>query len=121
MNGTSVTVDAGIGNIGTVWKPVGTGDFNGDGKSDLLLFNPTNGNVAVWEMNGPTVVVDGGIGNAGVGMTPIGTGDYNGDGKSDILFQKSDGTPMIWTMNGTTVTATTTLTTPGQNWHANTG
>jgi hypothetical protein len=121
MNGPSVIGDGSIGNIGTAWKPIGTGDFNGDGKSDILLFNPTNGNVAAWQMNGLAVTVDGGLGNAGPNMTPIGTGDYNGDGKADILFQSSDGTPMIWTMNGTTVMSSTTLANPGPNWHATTG
>ena len=67
------------------------------------------------------VAVDAGIGNVGAGMTPIVTGDYNGDGKADILFQKVDGTPVIWTMGGTAVTATTRLVDPGQNWRAKTG
>jgi hypothetical protein len=35
---------------------VGTGDFNNDGKPDLLWRNKANGNVAVWYMNGATLV-----------------------------------------------------------------
>jgi lipopolysaccharide export system protein LptA len=120
MNGTSVALQAGIGNISN-WSVAGTGDFNGDGKSDILLENPANGNVAVWEMNGTNIAVDSGIGNIGAGSALIGTGDYNGDGKSDILFQKPDTTPVVWNMNATTVTSTTTLPTPGGAWHANTG
>jgi len=41
----------------------------------------------------------------------------NGDHKSDILLQNTDGTPTVWTTDGTTVTTTTTLTNPGQTWH----
>ena len=37
------------------WAVVGTGDFNGDGKSDILWRN-TNGTVAIWEMNGGQVL-----------------------------------------------------------------
>jgi len=48
-------------------------------------------------------------------------GDYNGDGKSDILFQNNDGTPLVWIMNGTSVTATATLPNPGSLLHANSG
>jgi hypothetical protein len=52
----------------------------------------------------------------------LGTGDYNGDGKSDILFQNVvTATPLVWTMNGTSVTATATLANPGPFLHANTG
>jgi len=61
------------------------------------------------------------VGNAGPNSVPVGAGDYNGDSRADILLQSTDGTPTIWTMNGTTVTSTTTLTNPGQTWHAITG
>ncbi len=33
---------------------MGSGDYNGDGKSDVL-WHDTNGNVAIWEMNGTTI------------------------------------------------------------------
>ena len=39
------------GNPGPSWKAIGTGDFNGDGHSDILWQN-TNGQAAIWEMNG---------------------------------------------------------------------
>jgi VCBS repeat protein len=57
----------------------------------------------------------------GASWKAIGTGDFNGDGKADILLQNSDGMPQIWAMNGTTVTSSTILPSPGPNWHANTG
>jgi len=46
---------AGVGNVPTTWSIVGTGDFNGDGKWDIL-WRDTSGNVAIWEMNGTTVL-----------------------------------------------------------------
>jgi len=36
------------------WTIVGTGDFNGDGKTDILWENP-NAGVTVWFMNGATM------------------------------------------------------------------
>ena len=45
-------------------------------------------------------------------------GDFNGGSKSDILGQNSDGTPAIWLMNGTAVTAFGgALPDPGAAWH----
>jgi hypothetical protein len=81
----------------------GIGDFDGDRKSDILWQN-TDGTVAIWFMNGTTV----GPGSGGVALVPSawqikGIGDFNGDRKSDILWQNTDGTVAIWFMNGTTV------------------
>ncbi len=74
-------------NPGPSWKAVGTGDFNGDGKSDILLQN-TDGQVAIWEMNGTNMIGSGtGRDNPGPSWHAIGTGG----GGSDILFQNTSG------------------------------
>ena len=69
MNGTTVLNPnmAGVGNVPTTWSVVGTGDFNGDGKSDIL-WHDSNGNVAIWEMNGTSVLNPNA---AGVGNVPV--------------------------------------------------
>jgi hypothetical protein len=43
-----------IGNPEPDWHIVGTGDFNHDGKSDVLWQN-SSGAVSVWEMNGTSL------------------------------------------------------------------
>ena len=52
----------------------------------------------------------------------IGTGDFNGDGMADILLQAtsgaSNGTPLLWEMNGTSIIASATLSNPGSAWKA---
>jgi hypothetical protein len=55
MNGTSGAVGL---NPGSDWKAVATGDFNGDGDSDILL-QSADGQVAIWEMNGTNVIGGG--------------------------------------------------------------
>ena len=78
---TSATVSA---NPGPNWKAVGTGDFNGDGDSDILWQN-TNGQVAIWEMDGANIITGATVSpNPGPNWKVVDTGDFNGDGKSDI-------------------------------------
>jgi hypothetical protein len=45
---------------------VGTGDYNGDGKSDLL-WRDAGGNTAIWFMNGATIASTAVIGDMGRG------------------------------------------------------
>jgi FG-GAP repeat len=48
--------------VSTAWSVVQTGDYNGDGKSDLL-WRDTSGNTAMWFMNGATISSSAGLGN----------------------------------------------------------
>jgi hypothetical protein len=43
--------------------------------------------------------------------------DFNGDGKADILLQHDSGLPVIWTMDGTTITGGAVLPNVGPTWH----
>ncbi len=63
MNGAQVTQAASVGSAPTSWSIVETGDFDGDGKSDIL-WHDTSGNVAIWFMNGAQVKQSAGVGNA---------------------------------------------------------
>jgi hypothetical protein len=78
---------------------VGTGDFNGDGKGDILWRN-TNGDVAIWLMNGLETLSAVDIGNVPNSWMFVGTGDFNGDGKGDILWRNTNGDVAIWLMDG---------------------
>jgi hypothetical protein len=58
MNGTSIlNVDSAL--VAYVppaqWSIQLTGDFNGDGYTDIL-WQDTSGNVVIWEMNGITIL-----------------------------------------------------------------
>jgi len=90
------------------WKIVATGDFNADGKPDILWQNQANGLLGVWYMNGvtltgvallnPSQVTD-------VNWKIVATGDFNADGKPDILWQnQANGLLGVWYMNGVTLT-----------------
>ena len=53
MNGLRI-VDGSLvgGPTGTDWQITGTGDFNGDSKSDILFQNVQDGSCFIWEMEG---------------------------------------------------------------------
>ena len=86
-----------LGSAGT-YAVAGTGDFNRDGKSDIL-FSRADGDVAVWLMNGTSFGgVDLGL---AVGYEIVGTGDFDANGASDILFrQTSTGQLAAWEFTG---------------------
>jgi FG-GAP-like repeat len=116
-NNNTVISGGSLGNPGPSWHALGTGDFNGDGRSDILLQNDS-GEVAIWELNGTSVIGGGSIANPGPSWHAVGTGDYNGDGRSDILWQNSSGDVAVWEMNGTAVIGGAVLGSPGPTWHA---
>ena len=89
MNGTNIIASAGSPQPGPSWHAIGTGDFNGDGKSDILWQN-TSGQAAIWEMNGTNIIASPALSpKPGPSWKAVGTGDFNGDGKSDILWQNT--------------------------------
>jgi FG-GAP repeat len=43
------------------WQVAAVGDYNGDGKADILWQNTSTGQMSVWEMNGTSVIGGGAI------------------------------------------------------------
>ena len=72
------------------WTVQAVGDFNGDGKADIL-WRHSLGLLDLWLMNGPSVVGQGPLGAAGPEWAIQGIGDFNGDAKADILWRHSSG------------------------------
>jgi hypothetical protein len=107
-------------NPGPSWTEIGTGDFNDDGRPDILWQNASTDQVSIWEMNGNKLIGGGPVGpNPGPSWTEIGTGDFNDDGHSDILWQNADGQASIWEMNGNTLIGGGPAgPNPGPSWKA---
>jgi hypothetical protein len=100
------------------WKLINqrTGDFDGDGKSDILWHNVANGANVIWKS---------GNSNEQISVTQItdtnwqiaGIGDFNGDGKADILWRHPPtGKNAIWP-SGQFASRTNLQTINGTGWN----
>jgi len=74
MDGKTIKGATYLDPISTDWQVVGTGDFNGDGKSDILWRNlnpaaPDAGYLYVWLMDGPKVIGGTGYANSHADFT----------------------------------------------------
>jgi hypothetical protein len=104
-------------NPGPSWHIKGTGDFFGDGRTDILWQND-NGSVAIWDISGLNVVGGGLVpNNPGPSWHIKGTGDFFGDGRTDILWQNDDGTVALWDMSGTSIVGGGLVQNPGTVWN----
>ena len=121
MNGTNIigggTLSA---NPGPSWKAIGTGDFNGDGHSDILWQNTRWAGRDLGDERDQYHRRRTLGANPGPSWKAIGTGDFNGDGHSDILWQNiANGQAAIWEMDGTNIIGSGALgADPGPSWKA---
>ncbi|MCW3095733.1 MAG: hypothetical protein JWL77_1351 [Chthonomonadaceae bacterium] len=81
---------------------MGVGDFNNDGKPDIVFQNATNNQVVVWYMNGSVFAGGGAIGYVpSFGWQVHAIEDMNTDGKADLVFQnQTTNQLLIWFMDG---------------------
>ncbi len=81
------------------WKIIGTGDFDGNFRSDILWRNDTTGQVYVMLKGDGNAFASQGIvyTEPSAAWKIVGTGDYDGDGMSDLLWHNS-GTGQVYMM-----------------------
>ena len=86
-----------------------SGDFDGDGKSDVLWHHTGFGEVWLWPMNGGSATSQTHVRTVDeAGFEIRSLADHNGDGKADVLWRNNaSGMLYLWTMNGSTIAAET--------------
>jgi hypothetical protein len=70
MNGLNAISAGGLLGAGTGWSVNRTGDFNGDGMSDIV-WQHSDGSIAAWLMSGLQRVSGGGLLGPGSGWSPV--------------------------------------------------
>jgi len=98
-----------LGAVPLNWTVVGTGDFNGDGVSDIL-WRDTAGDLAIWLMNSTGQEASGTTyPQIPTTWSVAATGDFDGNGTSDILWLDTSGNLGVWLMNGLAVSSQISL------------
>src|SRR5262249_28178590 len=78
-NDAIAALQTGLSAADKAWVPIAAGDFNGDGKTDLVWRNGTSGRVIAWLMNGAATTSTATIWGGDAAWVPIAAGDFNGD------------------------------------------
>jgi len=81
------------------WHVVGLGDFDGDGRADIL-WRHDNGAVSVWTSTGRSFAENQFNASAATNWSVAEVGDFNGDGLADILWRYTAGQISIWHSTG---------------------
>jgi hypothetical protein len=96
--------------LAPAWTVADTGDFDGDGSSDLLWRNITTGQNAIWRSgNSATQLYSAPV---NLDWKIVAVGDFDGDGRSDIFWRNvRTGADVIWRSgNGLTREAAASVT-----------
>lgn len=111
-----------------LWKLCCTGDFNRDGRDDLLWWHEARDEVAVWLLEGTNVLATPTIAERpGREWQAVGAGDFgsvtNGvavsarDGHGDIVWQsKETGAIQLWLMEGIQLRKKVQMVGPTERW-----
>jgi FG-GAP-like repeat/FG-GAP repeat len=123
MNGYGVVTEGVVNNnvvntLGADWNIAGTGDFNGDGKDDILWRNTSTGSAYVYLMNGLSIGAQGEVRQVSGEWSIEGIDDFNDDGKSDILWRNANtGQAYTYLMNGISVASEGAIGAASGDWN----
>jgi FG-GAP-like repeat/Bacterial pre-peptidase C-terminal domain/CARDB len=123
MNGTTLNRTQAYA-IDPSYKIVGSGDFDGDGTSDILWRADQGDNrVIIWKTDGVALVADprvtDSLGNevqVGQEWRIVGVKDLDGNSASDVLWRSTSGDVVFWSIQGSTITSASNLATRDSNW-----
>jgi Fibronectin type III domain/FG-GAP-like repeat/FG-GAP repeat len=100
------------------WQIAAVGDFLGNGQSDLVLENTTDGSHCIWVMNNGIYVYTIALPTLAGGWHVVGAGDFNGDGYADLVWENTaSGHRTIWMLRNGVYLSSLALPTVDPSWH----
>ena len=101
----------------TEWRIAGAGDFNGDGKRDLVWRNIATGAVTVWTLDGTVLTGSLNYGIVDLAWQLHGVGNYYGDGTPDLVWRHTGtGQVYLWVRDNGALLPNTSLGTTSVAW-----
>ena len=89
-----------LGGTSSAAAAVATGDFNGDGRPDMVAATPETNGVSVFLNNGDGTFAKAMHYPTGAFPSYVAVGDFNGDGKLDVVTANGSGSVSILLGNG---------------------
>lgn len=83
-------------------RSAASNDFNGDARSDLLLYNTADRSVSTWELDGTTVLRNSAFATVAPGWRIQTVSRFSGDGTTDLQLV-NDGYLAVWELAGQAV------------------
>jgi hypothetical protein len=115
--GTIAQLLTGLSVADQAWIPITAGDFDADGKTDLIWRNSSTGRVIVWYMDAATRLGTAAVWSGDAAWVPVTSADFDADGKTDLVWRNStSGRVIVWFMNGVNQTSTAAIWTGDAAW-----
>ncbi len=101
--------------IGAGWQLGRVGDFDADGRDDVLL-RSSLGDSSTWTFDGADLVSMGSLPSRGLEWQVASIADLDGDGADDLIWRHTDGSLEGWLMDGSSITSAGRFATLGDPW-----